>query len=118
MVLQGSMARSLCDSKKKALTHTRQGLEFAVHSLDFGYFLCLKTLGPLDDCEFNLLAFFEGAVAIGLNGSVMHEDISTGAPFNKTVSLRIVEPLNFSSLSTHRSRDPFQSIKNLSYMFL
>jgi hypothetical protein len=112
-----SPATGILESKKKALMREHQGGEALEESLDLRDFLSLKALGTLDNGEFHLLSFLESPISISLNGGVMDENISTGIPLNKSVPLGIVEPLDFPSLS-HACRDPFQSIKILSYMFL
>ena len=85
----------------------------------FDYFLSLQTFRTLYHREFDLLAFLKGTITIGLDGGVMHEHIATLGPFNEPVAFGIVEPLHSTCLSTaHSLRDPFQIIKNLSYMFL
>lgn len=85
----------------------------------FDYFLSLQTLRTLYHREFHLLAFLKGTISIGLDGGVMYKHIAALGPFNEPVAFGIVEPLHSTCLSTtHLLRDPFQIIKNLSYMFL
>ena len=76
--------------------------------LGFGNFLSLKAFGALNNGELNLLAFFQGAVAIRLNGGVMYEYVTSLAPLNEAITLGVVKPLYSSCLSTHLFRDSFQ----------
>jgi hypothetical protein len=53
----------------------------------------LGTLSPLDDVEFDLIAFFEALVALTLNGTVMNEDVGPTIPPEEAVTLCVVKPL-------------------------
>jgi len=54
----------------------------------------LVALGALSHFEFDLLAFFQGLVAITLNRCVMNKHITSAFAGNKTVTFRVVEPLD------------------------
>jgi len=60
----------------------------------------LQALGSLFHFEFNGLAFVEGLVTLGLNGTVVHEDILAALPLNEPVALAGVKPLYCSLFST------------------
>ena len=49
----------------------------ALNGLGANYLVCLWSFSTLDDVEFYLVAFFQGFVAVKLNGTVMYEDIWT-----------------------------------------
>jgi hypothetical protein len=78
------------------------------------YFLCLQALGSLHDREFHRLSLFQGAVALGLNRGVVDEDVAALTALNKTVTLGIVEPFDFSGLSAHGLRDSFRIMGEVS----
>ena len=60
----------------------------------------LQALGSLFHFKFNGLAFVEGLVTLGLNGTVVHEDVFTALPLNEPVALAGVKPLYCSLFST------------------
>jgi hypothetical protein len=66
----------------------------------------LGTLGALLDGELHLLTFAQGAITLGLNRGVMHEDILAAFNRQETVPFFIVEPL-------HRTNDTFCHFKKL-----
>jgi hypothetical protein len=55
--------------------------------------LGLQALRPLLHVELDPLAFVERAVAVGLNGRVVDEDVFTGVALDETESFVVVEPL-------------------------
>ena len=54
----------------------------------------LGAFGPLDDVEFDLVAFFEALIALTLDGTVMNEDVGPTLPPEEAVALCVVEPLD------------------------
>jgi hypothetical protein len=53
----------------------------------------LGTLTPLNDVEFDLIAFFEALIALALNGAVMYEDVCPALAAEEAVTFCVVEPL-------------------------
>jgi hypothetical protein len=53
----------------------------------------LRTLCPLDDVEFDLIALFKALVAFALDGAVVNEDVSPVVAPEKAVALCVIEPL-------------------------
>src|SRR6185437_6194683 len=60
----------------------------------------LQALGTLLHFEFDSLAFVEGLITLGLNCTVVHEDIFATLPLNEPVALAGVKPLYCSLFST------------------
>lgn len=60
----------------------------------------LQAFGPFLHFEFDSLAFVEGFVPLGLNCTVVHEDIFATLPLNEPVALAGVKPLYCSLFST------------------
>jgi hypothetical protein len=73
------------------------------------HLICLRALLPLDDVELDVIALFEGFVAIELNRAVVHEDVRPIIPADETVALRIVEPLHLAFVLGHVSVTSLQS---------
>ena len=70
--------------------------------LGFGDVPRLRTLGTVDDFKFNRLALFQGPEAVATDSGIVHEDVASTFPFNETVALGVVEPLDL-TCDTHRS---------------
>src|ERR1051326_2254344 len=70
--------------------------------LGFGDVPCLRTLGAVDDFEFNRLAFFQGPETVATDCGIVHEHVATTLAFNETVALGVVKPLDL-TCDTHRS---------------
>ena len=58
-------------------------------------FIGLQAFGSVGDNEFDFLTFLDGTVSIDFDRTVMEKDISAGSPFNESIALGIVEPLDF-----------------------
>src|SRR3954469_25916124 len=58
------------------------------------HFRRLRSLLPLDDFEFDLIALGERLESVALNRAEVHEDVRTALVRDETVALRIVEPLH------------------------
>src|SRR5699024_1876127 len=59
--------------------------------------LCLRALGALGDLELDALRLVQRAVALGLDGRVVHEDVVTATVLgDEAVALLCVEPLHSS----------------------
>lgn len=67
-----------------------------LRDLDRHYHGCLKALRTFFDCELNLLAFFEAAVAIRLDSAEVDKDIIAIFTADKAVTLGCIEPLHCS----------------------
>jgi len=65
-----------------------------IHFFETTDLIGLGALGPLDDVEFDLVAFFEALIALTLNGTVMNEDVGPTLPPEEAVALCVVEPLD------------------------
>ena len=52
----------------------------------------LRSFGPLDDVELNLIALFEALVPLALDGTVVNEDVSPTVAAEEAVALCIVKP--------------------------
>jgi hypothetical protein len=61
----------------------------------------LKPFGALGDGELNRLSFSQRFETRVLNGGVMHENIRAGSALNKSIPLRIIEPLDFTLFLIH-----------------
>jgi len=62
-------------------------------------------LGPflaLDDVEFDVIALFQGFVAVQLNCRVVDEDIGTVIASDESVALGVVKPLDLAFVLSHR----------------
>lgn len=53
---------------------------------------CLRTLGTLDNFEFNSVSFIQGFVSLAYDCRVVHKYIWTVIPSNEAVAFRIIEP--------------------------
>ena len=65
---------------------------FMIHFLEARDLVSLRTLGPLNDVELDLIALFQALVALTLNGTVMNEDVCSTLAAKKAVALSIIEP--------------------------
>src|ERR1700733_13510903 len=65
------------------------------------YLVCLRSLGSLDDVEFDLIAFFEALVAFALYGCVVNEYVGALIATEETVPFCVVEPLHCSPVLCH-----------------
>jgi hypothetical protein len=61
----------------------------------------LRTLLSLHDVKFDLVTFFQALISINLNGAVVDKDIWSVVPPDKTIPLRIVEPLDLTLVLSH-----------------
>src|ERR1043166_8734386 len=61
----------------------------------------LRSFLALHDFELDAIAFGQGLEAGPLNRAEMHEHIRSALPRNKTVPLRVVEPLHGASETSH-----------------
>jgi hypothetical protein len=72
--------------------------------LHLHYILSLRAFWTLRDLEFDLLALFEGLEAVALNGAIVNEDVRGAWLLNKTIALRVIEPLDLAGYSRHNKR--------------
>src|ERR1043166_9156527 len=70
--------------------------------LGFGDVPRLRTLWTVNDLEFDRLALFQGQEAVATDRGVMDKDVAAALPFNETVALGVVEPLDL-TCNAHRS---------------
>ncbi len=63
--------------------------------------LSLQAFGTLGDGELHRLAFRERSVSFCLDGGVMDEDIISGSALDKSIALRVIEPLHYTLFSFH-----------------
>jgi hypothetical protein len=61
----------------------------------------LQAFGALGDGKLHRFALVERPVSFGLDGRVMDEDIISGSALDKSIALRIVEPLHYTLFSIH-----------------
>jgi hypothetical protein len=61
----------------------------------------LWAFASLDDVEFHFIAFFEGFVAVELDGAVVNEYIRSIITTQETITLRVVEPLHSAFVLCH-----------------
>jgi hypothetical protein len=80
-------------------------------STNLGYFpnssygIGLRALLSLDDVEFDLVTLLEALVSIELNRAVVNKHVGAVVPANKTITLRVVEPLDFAFVLSHEPVD-------------
>ena len=67
----------------------------------------LRSLGTVDDLEFNLLAFFERSKTGTLNRREVNENVVTPFAFNESVALRVVKPLDLAD-DAHSTCLPYE----------
>jgi hypothetical protein len=78
---------------------------------DLGYFpnssngIGLRALLSLDDVEFDFVTLLEALVSIELNRAVVNKHVGAVIPANKTITLRVVEPLDFAFILSHEPVD-------------
>src|SRR5918994_1381348 len=70
--------------------------------LGFGDVPCLRTLGAVDDFEFDRLTLFQGPEAVATDRGVVDEDVAATLALNEPVALGVVEPLDL-ACDAHRS---------------
>src|SRR5687767_15858508 len=70
--------------------------------LGFGDVPCLRTLGAVDDLEFNRLTLFQGPEAVATDRGVVHEHVAATLALNEPITLGVVEPLDL-ACNAHRS---------------
>src|SRR5271170_1689012 len=63
--------------------------------------LSLKTFGTLRHGKLHRFALGERSVSFRLDGRVMDENIISGSALDKSIALRVVEPLHYSLFSIH-----------------
>src|SRR5512136_2189893 len=74
-----------------------------VARLQGNYVAGLGALGALFDLELDTLAFCKRAVALGLDGRLMHKDIRASVTRYKAIALACIEPFDGAGNSlTHR----------------
>ena len=61
----------------------------------------LQAFGTLRDGKLHRFALVERSVSFGLDGRVMDEDIISGSALDKSIALRVVEPLHDTLFSIH-----------------
>jgi hypothetical protein len=62
------------------------------NGLQFNDVLGLKALLTLGYLELHFLVFRQGFEALAQDGAVMHKDIRTGLPGNKSIAFRVIKP--------------------------
>lgn len=60
---------------------------------------------PLHDVKLDLVALLQALISIELNRAVVNKDVRTVVPADEAVTLRIVEPLDFSLVLSHLAVD-------------
>jgi hypothetical protein len=70
--------------------------------LGFGDVPCLRTFRTVNDLEFDRLTLFQGPEAVATDRGIMDEYVAAALPFNETVALGVVEPLDL-TCDAHRS---------------
>src|SRR5687767_5916751 len=70
--------------------------------LGFGDVPRLRTLGAIDDLEFDRLTLFQGPEAVATDRGVVHEHVAATLTLNEPVALGVVEPLDL-ACNAHRS---------------
>ena len=80
---------------------------FMIHFLEARDLVSLRTLGPLNDVELDLIALFEALVALALDRTVMNEDIRSAFAAEEAVALCVVEPLYGAFILCQWSKLPF-----------
>src|SRR5688572_28405928 len=70
--------------------------------LGFGDVPRLRTLGAIDDLEFDRLTLFQGPEAVATDRGVVHEHVAATLTFNEPVPFGVVEPLDL-ACDAHRS---------------
>jgi hypothetical protein len=70
--------------------------------LGFGDVPRLRNLGAVDDFELDRLTLFKGPEAVATDRGIVHKYVAATLPFNETVALGVVEPLDL-ACDTHRS---------------
>ena len=68
----------------------------------------LRSLRTVNDFELDLLAFFERSEAGTLNRREVHEHVVAALTFNESVTLRVIEPLDFTG-NAHTTCLPHES---------
>src|SRR5207249_2426121 len=68
--------------------------------LGFGDVPRLRTLRAVDNLEFDRLTLFQGPEAVATDCGIVHENVAATLPFNETVALGVVEPLDL-TCDTH-----------------
>ena len=63
--------------------------------------LSLQAFRTLRDSKLHRFAFIQRTVTFCLDGGVMDENIISGCALNKTIPLRVVEPLHYTLFSIH-----------------
>jgi len=63
--------------------------------------LSLQAFGALGDGKLHRFAFGERSVAFRLDGRVMDENIISGSALDKSIALRVIEPLYDTLFSFH-----------------
>lgn len=69
--------------------------------LRLGYILSLGAFLPLDNFEFNIIAFLEAFVAFRLDGTVVDEHIRAVIATDEAEALCVIEPFDFTFDSGH-----------------
>ncbi len=82
--------------------------EFSGAGLDPADVGRLVSFRALQEIEFDSFAFIQRAVAILLNGGIVHEYVFAGGTLNEAVSLSAIEPLYRTSFSHNRLLSPLR----------
>src|SRR5687767_53434 len=70
--------------------------------LGFGDVPRLRTLGAIDDLEFDRLTLFQGPEAVATDRGVVHEHVAATLALNEPIAFGVVEPLDL-ACNAHRS---------------
>src|SRR5579871_1707961 len=81
-------------NRKAALPRRLLVKNVGVVDLQSAHVLGLQTFGALLDLEFNLRAFIQTAVPVGLDGREMHKHVVTAGTLDKSVALCGIKPFH------------------------
>ena len=63
--------------------------------------ICLRPFLTLNDVKLNVIAFLQAFVSIDLDRAVVDEDVGAVISSDKSISLRVVKPLDFAFVLRH-----------------
>src|SRR5918993_5330375 len=83
----------------------------AGETLRLRHFFSLRSLWALGYLKLNFLALFEGLEAVALDSAIVNENVRRAWLLDKTITLRIVKPLDLTGYSRHTTNPPNDSVK-------
>src|SRR5688572_33451894 len=75
----------------------------AGETLRLRHFFSLRSLWALGNLKLDFLALFKGFEAVALDSAIVNENVRRARLLDKTITLRVVKPLDLTGYSRHNN---------------